>query len=280
MGLLGSLVQPAGVARDVGKWARLSLRLLAADRRPAVYVLMYHRVGGGTTAEIDLPVDLFVRQLEYVRRRYRIVSLDALADLRTGAVPENAVVLTFDDGHAEMYSVVLAVLRRFEAPATIYLPTAYIEDQRPFDWGHYTTLPESQRPRPLSWDQARILLASGLITVGAHTHTHLDLARAAPLEIEREITQANALLASRLGIRTRHFAYPFGRVSPAARALVDRTYDTAVVGGSARNLSAALSLKELYRMPVSASDGYWLFRLRLSTLPGRPPRRRGARELT
>jgi len=261
--------------RQISRWARVPLQLLTRDRRPGVTILMYHRVGGGTSRQLDLPAELFARQLDYLRRRYRIVSLDDLLDAAREQPPigtRDLLVLTFDDGYAEMHSVVLPLLRRFNLPATLYLPTAYIEEQRPIDWGRYQELPAALRPRPLTWAQVRELQASGFFTIGAHTHTHLNLTAATPEEIEREIRQSNALLLERLGLRVRHFAYPYGRGSAGAREVVARFYETATVQGFLKIAFARLDPTHLPRVPVSTSDGFWFFRLRLSALPSRPRR--------
>lgn len=258
--------------RRLGKWARLPLRLLSVDRRPGVVILTYHRVGGGTPLEIDLPAPLFARQLQYLRRRYRIISLDALPELSDAASSrQDLLVLTFDDGYAEMQSVVLPLLQRYGVPATVYLPTAYLEEQRPFDWGNYQAEPEHRRPRPLTWAQVRDLQASGLVTIGAHTHTHLDLSAATAQAVQQEVALADKVLMRRLGLRPRHFAFPFGRSSAAARRIIDSRYETAAVVGWAKNPRDALDPRRLWRIPVSRSDGYWLFRFRLMTLAADVP---------
>src|SRR5947209_5083034 len=78
----------------------------AADRlrpaRPGVVVLLYHRVGGATGTDVDLPVGLFIEQIAALSERARVVTLDdALALLSTERADEQArpaVVVTFDDG--------------------------------------------------------------------------------------------------------------------------------------------------------------------------------------
>lgn len=253
--------------RGPRRWLVVPWRLVIRDRRPGVTILMYHRIGGNTALEVDLPTRVFARQLAYLKRHYRVVSLeDALALARPGAPPlrEDLLVLTFDDGCVEMHAVVLPLLRRWNIPATMYLPTAYVEEQRPLDWGHLALLPERQRPRPLTWAQADEMLRSGLVTIGAHTHTHLNCAAAAAEEIRHEIEVSNGLLAQRLGITPSHFCYPYGPTSAAARAVVAGYYDTAVVQGFARLDATVFDPLDLPRIPVSQSDGYWLFRLKLS----------------
>ena len=50
-----------------------------ALRRPApgLVVLIYHRVGGGTGTEVDLPLGLFADQIAWLSATLPVVSLDA-----------------------------------------------------------------------------------------------------------------------------------------------------------------------------------------------------------
>ncbi len=251
------------------KWARLPLWLVTHDRQPGAVVLMYHCVGGGTSLEIDMPAELMTRHIDHLRCRYQIVALDDLIPIarRTAGIPEtDRLVLTFDDGHEGIYTSVFPILLRHRIPATVYIPTAYVEERRRFDWGGYAALPEAHRPRPMAWSQIRDLARSGLVSVGAHTHSHVDLSAATPEVIQRELDASSAVFAQRLGLRPRHFAYPYGRTSPAAGRIVAQFYDTAVIIGSARNAYGALDVRALRRVPVSSRDGYWFFRLKLPAL--------------
>lgn len=263
-------VVPSGMAmraEQLLKWARLPVWWVTHDRRPGVVILMYHCVGGGTSLDIDMPVDLLAGQLAYLRRRYRIMPLDDLRSITDRAEPDdNQLILTFDDGHEGIYTHLFPLLRRYRIPATVYVPTAYVEEQRPFDWGGYRRLPEAHRPRPMTWAQIRELMASGLVSIGAHTHSHADLSQASPEQVQHELGTSDALMDLRLGTRPRHFAYPNGRTSPAAGRLVAGAYETAVVIGSARNAHGAIDLHALRRVPVSAHEGLWFFRMKLPAL--------------
>ncbi|MGH2403386.1 MAG: polysaccharide deacetylase family protein [bacterium] len=262
----------SGVAMRGGavwKWARLPVWLVTHDRQPGVVVLMYHCVGGGTSLEIDMPASLMARHIDHLRRAYRIIALDDLISIarRTAGAPgADQLVLTFDDGHEGIFTDVFPILLRHRIPATVYVPTAYVEEQRRFDWGGYAHLPEALRPRPMTWSQIRDLARSGLVSIGVHTHSHADLSVASPERIQRELEVSGALMVQRLGARPRHFAYPYGRTSPAAARIVAKCYDTAVIIGSARNAYGAIDLRALHRVPVSARDGYWFFRLKLPAL--------------
>ena len=62
----------------------------------------------------------------------------------------------------------------------------------------------------LSWDQLRTLAQDPLASVGVHTMSHRVLARLPVDEAEQEMSGARAELESKLGVRVRHIAYPYG----------------------------------------------------------------------
>jgi peptidoglycan/xylan/chitin deacetylase (PgdA/CDA1 family) len=96
---------------------------------PKFVVLCYHRVGmGGIPLFSELSPELFEAQMHYVRERYRVVSLDELCEeMEKPSEKEDAVAITFDDGYRDLYTHALPTLRKYEIPATIYLPVASIE---------------------------------------------------------------------------------------------------------------------------------------------------------
>jgi peptidoglycan/xylan/chitin deacetylase (PgdA/CDA1 family) len=256
-------------ARDLGlrmmKLGVLPAGAVIRERRPGVTILVYHRIGGRTDRQLDMPADLFEWQMRRLRDHHAVVSLDEAVAMvgRGAAATGDAVVVTFDDGYDDVYRHAFPILARYGLPATVYLATSYIDEQRPFAFE--MGLDPHQRGRPLSWTQVREMARSGLITIGAHTHTHPDIRALGAPEIAQEIGQANAVIADRLGAPARHFAYPWGRVTDAARDLVRRVYRTAAVGGTRKNAYASMDVHALLRVPIQRSDGRLFFRLKLGS---------------
>ncbi len=164
-----------------------------------VTVLIYHRVGGGSGSEVDLDVGAFRAQLEHLREHHRVVTLDAAVDaLGDGTPVDDAVVLTFDDGTADFCDVVVPALVAAGVPATLYAATHFIDSGEPFPWD----------APPASWAGLRDAVATGLVTIGSHTHTHALLDRADPAGIADELDRSIDLIATEIGERPAHFAYP------------------------------------------------------------------------
>jgi peptidoglycan/xylan/chitin deacetylase (PgdA/CDA1 family) len=233
------------------------------DRRPGLVILCYHRVGGGTESEIDLGHAVFERQMAYLHTHCHVISLNDLADdsAAVQAGVGDVVAVTFDDGHRETYDVAFPVLQRHRVPATVYVPTDYVERQRPFDFGAHRR--NEQRAWPLTWLQIREMVDSGLVAIGGHTHTHADLTRLEPSAARAELERNRRTIEDRLGVAPRHFAYPWGALTPALKPVVGEYFVTAARGGSGKNPYGRVDPLALWRRPVQQSDGFWFFRFKL-----------------
>jgi peptidoglycan/xylan/chitin deacetylase (PgdA/CDA1 family) len=99
-------------------------------RRSELVVLCYHGVCAERLSSDWLlhPVESFEREIDYVARHYEILQADeALRRLYGPGLSRPTAVITFDDGYANNLTVALPVLKRHQAPATVYLTTGLIE---------------------------------------------------------------------------------------------------------------------------------------------------------
>ncbi|MFT6509816.1 MAG: peptidoglycan/xylan/chitin deacetylase (PgdA/CDA1 family) [Parvibaculaceae bacterium] len=73
------------------------------------------------------------------------------------------------------------------------------------------------REASMSWDQARVLHAHPLATVGSHTVDHFAMRNLDELTARREVLQCNRRIQEELGFMPEHFAYPYGDASSAGK---------------------------------------------------------------
>ena len=240
-----------------GLGAAVKATAAAADlvRRPApgVVVLIYHRVGRRTTSNVDLAREAFDAQVGELAAAGRIISIDEAADRIERGEPVTGpppVVLTFDDGTVDWVEEALPVLVAHRAPATFYVATDFVERGLPFPGDG----------APISWNGLAELAASGLATIGSHTHSHALLDRVDGVAAAGELDRSVELVGERLGVECRHFAYPKALLgSDAARREVAARFRTAAVAGSRSNPAGA-DLQQLARTPIQVTDGMAWFR--------------------
>jgi peptidoglycan/xylan/chitin deacetylase (PgdA/CDA1 family) len=236
--------------RRAAKAAVLPLGL--KDRRGPgdVVILLYHRVGAGGR-EIDLPVSAFTSQLADLQARERVLTLNEAVSGGNGG----GIVLTFDDGYRDFHEHVLPLLVRFKMPAVLYLASGLVAGER--------NAPDGQA---LTWSQLREAVSTGLVEVGAHTHSHVNLARAGWVEAEAEIRGSKELIEDRLGVGCRHFAYPWCVASLPARRMVARLFETAALDAWRTNRRGQIYPQRLGRTPILRSEGRTFFRAKVAGL--------------
>jgi peptidoglycan/xylan/chitin deacetylase (PgdA/CDA1 family) len=92
-------------------------------------ILMYHRVSTTRHDPWGLVVSPgnFAEQVELILRTRHVMPLRAFfREFRSGTLPRGAVAITFDDGYADNFHVAAPVLKRFDAPATLFITTGYL----------------------------------------------------------------------------------------------------------------------------------------------------------
>jgi peptidoglycan/xylan/chitin deacetylase (PgdA/CDA1 family) len=113
------------------------LRRATIPLRARVVILLYHRIFEASSDPWELCVSPkhFAEQLEFLRRNYRVLSLNELVNyLRAGRLPKRAVVLTFDDGYADNLWNAKPLLEKYQVPATVFVTSGYVDSPGEFWW--------------------------------------------------------------------------------------------------------------------------------------------------
>ena len=226
------------------KWASI-VTDLPFGRRKGPRILIYHQVGAGSGLEMDLKVEAFGAQLDWMMTNGEIVDLETGLGLVGAPGSEAKYVLTFDDGHESLFQHAFPLMLERRTPFTLYVTTAPLQSD--------LLLHGDSRMRLVSWHAIQRMRDSGLMTVGAHGHQHYD-ARAHPrATLEEDLVRCNTLLFENLGVEPRHFAYPWGHPSEAVESVIRHLYHSAVIG-SGPGLDEMTDLYRIPRIPVMLSD--------------------------
>ena len=106
-----------------GKLAGQSAQWLLGQMVGHAVILGYHRVSDGPDPyDLAVSPERFAEQLEVLGRRGRPLPLGELPGLlATGGVPKRSVVLTFDDGYADVLHLAKPLLEQFGIPASVFV---------------------------------------------------------------------------------------------------------------------------------------------------------------
>lgn len=234
----------------------------------ALPILMYHSISDDPETGISAYYKtctspaMFEKQMRQLADSgYRAVSLNEAVQIlqRTGSVSEKVVAITFDDGFRDVYTQAMPVLDRHGFTATIYLPTAFIEDQRS----------SFKKRECLTWSEVRELHAHG-IEFGSHTVNHPVLYQLNWPDIEFETRSSKSEIEKRLQTTVASFSYPYAFPQEdrqftrrLAEILCGQGYQscvTTVIGNS----HMKDDLFKLKRLPVNNCDDDTLFAAKLA----------------
>jgi peptidoglycan/xylan/chitin deacetylase (PgdA/CDA1 family) len=175
-------------------------------RRFPVLILVHHLVSD-RTHRMSISTEGFWRQLLFLQRHYRIVSLtEATEILNSGGVSRPTAALTFDDGYADNFVSLRAVAEEFGVPVTLFITTVPVDLHQEFQ---HDVTKGLRGAFPMSWEQIRYWKQRGA-EIGSHTRTHIRCRLADRAQLMQEIAGSKDEFKSRLGEDPRFFAFPFG----------------------------------------------------------------------
>ena len=208
-------------------------------------ILVYHHIGTTTPASTSVTPERFASHLDLLAAGgYRVVPLaDVVEALRSGkALPDRAVVLTFDDAYRSVYTEAFPRLRHRGWPFTVFVNTDAVDGR------HANTM---------NWNQLREIEDGGG-TAGNHSRTHDHLVRRRDGETREQwrrrvgddIVWARRRLEAELAAPLDMFAYPYGEFTAELEALV-RGLGLAAVGQQSGPVGAGTDTVRIPRFPMA-----------------------------
>jgi len=122
-------------------------------RKNFVLCLMYHSIDSEKNKG-GIFVDEFEEHIKWIKDK-KTFKMEELKGLDY-TLPPNSILITFDDGYKNNYTLAFPILKKYNMKATIFLNTKFIEKDETY----------------LNWDEIREMYESGLIDFQLHTHSH------------------------------------------------------------------------------------------------------------
>lgn len=234
---------------------------------PKVPILMYHAISDDGESvhpyyRTNTAPNVFALQMQQLRELgYYTISLDeAVKTIKSGAsAAGQPVVITFDDGYRDFYTYAAPVLQACGFTATMFVPTAHINDASTRFKGRDC----------LTWGEIRELQSLGM-QFGSHTVSHPQLHDLEDSKVEQELTESKDAMEQRLGTAVESFAYPYA--FPETDKVFVGKLRGWLSGAGYRNgvctmigrADAGNDLLFLKRLPVNSCDDHELFAAKLS----------------
>ena len=195
--------------------AMLLIPAACAEGADNAVILLYHHVSDSTPASTSVTPATFEQHLQYLADGYNVISLEQAIDQLKSAkpLPQNAVVITFDDGYRNIYDNARPILARYKMPYTVFI--------NPRQIGKYDT--------QLTWQQVLEMQETDA-RFANHTAHHRHLLERTVEEsqsdwlagIEQDIRESEAMLKNKLGYSLQYLAYPYGEYNGDIQRLISK----------------------------------------------------------
>jgi len=105
--------------------------LVLSKRDQKILVLIYHQVFKERNPYFPNEPDIrvFDEQMAIVSKHFNVVLLgDGLKQLELGTLPAKSIAITFDDGYQNCRKNAVPILKKYQLPATLFIPTDAMEE--------------------------------------------------------------------------------------------------------------------------------------------------------
>lgn len=189
-----------------------------------IIVLTYHVIDEKAKGPISISQKLFEEHIKFLKYSgFHFITPDTLREYMEGKqdIPDNAILITFDDGYESFYTKAYPILKKYYVPAENFVIVSMIGKKGAF--------------QHLSWDEMKEMLRSRLIYFGSHTYNSHLFVRTGPFSfkpalvgriyknlfyketkdeyesrISGDLWYSKFLLERNLGIKVYDLCFPYG----------------------------------------------------------------------
>ena len=223
-------------------------------------VLLYHRVVNSKKEvgkhKIYVFKDKFEAQLKFLKENgYETLTFH---DLLQHNIKDwnKKIILTFDDGYEDNYTILFPLLKKYGFKAVIFLVT----QKKDNSWGILEGEPVF---RMMNEKQIREMSEYG-IEFGGHTKNHPDLTKISIEEAKKEIEGCKKDVEAITGKPAVSFAYPFGALNEKVKsAIKDAGYHFGIATTSGANLFSDDKF-QIRRIEIRPQNGLMRFKYKVS----------------
>jgi peptidoglycan/xylan/chitin deacetylase (PgdA/CDA1 family) len=220
----------------------------------------------------DVPkheIGRFRELLIHLQKKYDFLDPEDFISFMKGNIDLNKdhLLLTFDDAFKSNYRVAQEILNPLQIKAIFFIPTGFIDSRNPEAQELYIRknlcLDKSvfnscfNEIESMTVENLSDLINMGH-TIGAHTKSHLRLSEMLDDKVlEEEIVSSGDRIEEFLGLRVKHFAYPFGdigSISQKASEIARGRYEYIYSGVRGPN-KLGISPGAIRREALNISDG-------------------------
>ncbi len=222
-------------------------------------ILLYHHIVPRRTKGFNsycVSAEKFAEQMTWLKRRaYRTIDLNRLLEcLQSGeAIPENSVIITFDDGYENNFEYAFPILKSLGFQATIFLLSEYIDTDRDIHGFRF-----------LNTQQIHEMMDVGF-SFESHGKIHDPLTTLGDNEVLGSLIHSRQVINKKLKKDISFFAYPFGLFDDRIKGMVEQAGYLGACGGTPGLYATVDDPFALGRIEIFESDSPYRFAFKMKT---------------
>ena len=209
-------------------------------------VLMYHRVVDDEkyagVYDTHVTLENFEKQMKYIK-------------------DNGYETITFDDGYKDNLKNALPILKKYNLKAVLF----YVTDETYNRWDtDAENRPKEKKFELMNLEEIKELYSSGLIEIGGHTTTHLDMPLIEREALKKDLEESRDKIEEITGKKPVSFAYPWGRNNETCRKVVEEVGYKFAVSTESGSSCFSDNLFEIVRVGIYSKDDINKFEQKIS----------------
>jgi peptidoglycan/xylan/chitin deacetylase (PgdA/CDA1 family) len=197
----------------------------------SVPILLYHHISDKLNpTRYVISINVFKKQMQILKDlEYTTITASQLAELIRGGgyIPLRPIVITFDDGFADIYHNAYPILNEFGFVGVVYIISGMV------NMGGHLNLEQIQELAINGWE------------IGSHSVNHYDLTKLDGFSLVEELQQSKIALEEMVGSSIVTFAYPYGEANDEVR---QKTEQVGYRAGMRLGINTTHMLSMLYNL--------------------------------
>ena len=232
-------------------------------KKKEIPVIMYHRVVK-TEENVGvhgtyITLDKFEKHMKYLYDQgYKTITFEDLKKKNYRDrfnKNEKNIMITFDDGYDDNYTLAFPVLKKYNFKAIIYL-MSHLNFNK---WDVENVENPENRFELMNDDMIKEMGKYG-IEFGGHTMTHKKLSEISLDESKNEIINSKKVLEKKLEKKLLSFAYPYGKLNEEVKKIVKESGYLFAVATDSGPINFSEDFYQIRRIAIFPSNGLFSFK--------------------
>lgn len=188
--------------------------------RIEIPIIYYHRIAKDINDAgkhgIFVTEKQFEDHLRYLKKEgFKTFTFEEALQIKKNCIPGKYVIITFDDGYEDNYTLAFPILKKYGFTAIIFLVAG-------LEFNSWDEQSDEPKLKMLNQQQIREMTEYG-IEFGSHTLSHADLSKEPEEKVKVELADSKKIIEAKVGKEITSLAFPYGNCNETVKTIAKET---------------------------------------------------------